>query len=151
MSETATLTIVRCSADRLIDLRHAVLRKGMPRETAIFPGDESETAIHIAATLGHEVVGCSSFHLNEWNGQPAYQLRGMATAESARRRGVGRAMLNFADSVLRKTGKSNQLWCNARLIAVPFYQSLGWVIVSDLFDIPTAGPHHRMTRTIPAK
>ena len=35
-----------------------------------------------------------------------------------------------------------------RAPAVPFYQRAGWTVVSDVFDIPTAGPHHRMTRDL---
>ena len=38
---------------------------------------------------------------------------------------------------------------NARIAAVPFYQSMGWKIVSELFDIPTAGMHHRMIKRMP--
>lgn len=148
MSIVSGLTIVRTDADRVIDLRHAELRQGLPRESAIFAGDESPDAIHIAAMIGDNVVGCATFHLNEWAGQPAYQLRGMATAESVRRRGVGRAMLMFAESLLREIGRSHQLWCNARTPAVPFYRSMGWTVVSNVFDIPTAGPHVRMTKLL---
>ncbi len=150
MKTTAAFTVERCTIDRLIDLRHAVLRQGLPRESAVFSGDESAGAVHIAAIAGGQVVGCASFHLNQWDGQPAYQLRGMATAETVRRRGAGREILHFAESLLREIGPTRQLWCNARVPAVPFYQSMGWEVMSEVFDIPLAGPHVRMSRTIPA-
>ena len=41
-----------------------------------------------------------------------------------------------------------QLWCNARTPAVGFYQRMGWAVVSDVFEIPTAGPHVRMTKRL---
>src|SRR5689334_20036248 len=94
------IEIVQTTLDRIIDLRHVILRTGLPREKAYFPGDELPTTLHVAAVRGDEVVGCASFHLNEWQELPAYQLRGMATAESTRRQGVGRRMLDFAEAEL---------------------------------------------------
>jgi len=40
------------------------------------------------------------------------------------------------------------LWCNARVPAVGFYESLGWRVVSERFEIPTAGPHVKMVRRL---
>jgi len=148
MNEPGPIRIIQTTIDRLIDLRHATLRQGLPRESAYFAGDESPDAVHIAAMLEEVVVGCASFHLNTWESRPAYQLRGMATADSIRRRGVGRAMLLFAEDLLKQEGATRQLWCNARVPAVPFYESMGWTVVSEVFDIPTAGPHVRMTKTV---
>ncbi len=145
---SADITVLETSADRLVDLRHAILRAGLPREEAIFPGDERPDSLHVAAVIGDEVVGCASFHLNTWQEKPAYQLRGMATSATSRRKGVGRAMLIFAEQRLLERAMTNQLWCNARVPAVPFYLSMGWAVVSEEFLIPTAGPHVRMTKTL---
>src|SRR4051812_40035800 len=94
------LRIVEVPPDRLIDLRHRILRAGLPREEAIFAGDEAPTSLHVAALNGDDVVGCATFHFNQWEGEPAYQLRGMATCDSVRRQGVGRAMLQFAEQAI---------------------------------------------------
>jgi hypothetical protein len=40
------------------------------------------------------------------------------------------------------------LWCNARVPAVPFYREMGWAVVSEPFEIPTAGPHVRMVKRL---
>jgi len=148
MSAEEKIVIAVTPVDRVIDLRHAVLRKGLPRDEAIFAGDELATSLHIAAETGGRVVGCATFHLNAWQGGPAYQLRGMATDESVRRRGVGRSMLLFAERELLARAMTHQLWCNARLPAVAFYQSMGWEGVSEVFEIPTAGPHVKMVRRL---
>ena len=71
----------------IIDLRHVVLREGLPRDAAIFEGDEAATSHHFAAFADGKCVGCATFHLNEWEGKPAYQLRGMATAPEFRSAG----------------------------------------------------------------
>ncbi len=40
------------------------------------------------------------------------------------------------------------LWANARKPAAEFYRKYGWEIVSEEFEIPTAGPHFRMVRRL---
>src|SRR5678815_18588 len=88
----------------IIDLRHVVLRQGLPREEAIFKGDEAPTSHHFAAFANGNCVGCATFHLNEWEGKPAYQLRGMATAPEFRSAGIGSALLDLAEQTLRSAG-----------------------------------------------
>lgn len=143
------LNVMPASAGEVIDLRHAVLRAGLPRETAIFPGDEEATALHFVARQsanGH-VVGCVTLHLNDWKGEPAYQLRGMAVDPQFQRRGVGRLLLHAVDAATRAPGSPTALlWCNARTPAIPFYAGHGWQAVSDVFDIPSAGPHVKMIK-----
>jgi GNAT superfamily N-acetyltransferase len=140
------IRIVQTTLERILDLRHRVLRAGLPPETAVFPGDELSTSVHVAAMVGDEVVGCASFHLNQWQGQAAWQLRGMATSDPVRRQGLGRKMLDFAEQELQSRHATKQLWCNARTPAVPFYEAMGWRVESDVFEIPTAGPHVKMSK-----
>src|SRR2546421_12182576 len=65
--------------EEIIPLRHRILRAGLPIEEAHFPGDRDPATCHVAAFDGSEAVGCATFVLNQWNGEPAWQLRGMAT------------------------------------------------------------------------
>ena len=134
--------------DRIIALRHAELRTGLGFETARFEGDDAPTTFHFGAFCGDELVGCASMMLNTYEGRPAYQLRGMATRRDLVRRGVGRALLALAERTVREQTAVRQLWCNARSPAVEFYRKQGWTIVSDLFEIPTAGPHYRMAKKL---
>jgi GNAT superfamily N-acetyltransferase len=64
------------------------------------------------------------------------------------RTGIGRALLRVAERELAAEGGPRLLWCNARLGAVGFYERLGWTVVSDVFDIPTVGPHRIMTSVL---
>ena len=141
--------IRRASIDEIIDLRHAILRHGLPRETANFPGDDAPTARHYAAVANNKIVGCATLHLNQWNGKPAWQLRGMATSPDFRGGGTGSALVAFFEAeILFDPAAPRQLWCNARVPAAGFYQKLGWQIESDVFDIPTAGPHVKMSKLL---
>jgi len=132
----------------IIDLRHVVLREGLPRSEAIFKGDELPTSQHFGAFADGSCVGCATFHLNQWEGKPAYQLRGMATAAGFRSGGIGTGLLKLAEETLRSAGPIRQLWCNARTPALNFYKKQGWKPLGEEFFIPTAGPHFRMTKTI---
>jgi len=170
-----SVVIRRSECFEIIDLRHRVLRAGLPREAAMFPGDELPGSFHFGAFIEAHAVECScdacvaidrrsseaatqasqlqnqesaiccaTFHLNSWQDKPAWQLRGMATDPAWAGRGIGSAVLKFAIETIRAASSVNLFWCNARLPAVPFYQRLGWAIASERFEIPTAGPHHRM-------
>lgn len=140
-------SIRRVRLDDVIDLRHQVLRQGLPRQAAVFEGDHNPGARHYGAFAGEQLIGCATLHLNRFEQQAAWQLRGMAVAEGLRSRGVGRQMLRFIDQDLTDS-PIRLLWCNARVPARAFYQKLGWEVVSEVFEIPTAGPHVRMVRRV---
>jgi len=138
----------RATLAEIFALRHAELRPGLPEETARFAADDEPGARHFGAFLPEGAcVGCASFVPRPWQGAPALQLRGMATRADLVRTGVGRALLRFAEEELAaERGARPLLWCNARVGAVGFYERLGWTVVSDVFDVPTVGPHRAMLR-----
>ena len=138
----------RATVSEILALRHAELRPGLPRATAEFDGDAKPTTRHFAAFAtrpGDVAIACASFMVEAYEGRAAYQMRGMATRADLARRGIGTALLRYAlaDLVLRDDARL--FWCNARVAAVPFYRRMGWDMASDVFDVPTVGPHHVMT------
>lgn len=141
----------RATRDEIIAVRHAELRPGFPLEAAIFEGDDAPTTFHFGAFMqaaGSENIGCASFMLNTWQGEPAYQLRGMATLASLVHHGIGRAVLEVAERTLLVDTPVRLLWANARVAAIAFYRKHGWTLASDVFDIPTVGPHYRIIRSL---
>jgi predicted GNAT family N-acyltransferase len=143
------LELRRARIEELVDLRHEVLRHGLPREAAIFDGDDAPTTRHYGAFDRGKAVGCATLMLNHWEGEPAWQVRGMATDARFRSRGLGAALLGMAEAELvGERSPVRLLWCNARVPAVRFYEKLGWAVRCEPFDIPTAGPHVKMTRRL---
>lgn len=142
-----SIKIRQVNVAEIIDLRHRILRAGLPRSTAIFPGDEDAAAIHLAAFDGDQLLGCATLHRST-NG--AYQLRGMAVDSARQRTGVGQLLLAEAERRALANGASS-IWANCRAPAVPFYEKNGWNIISDEFIIETAGPHFKMTKSLTAK
>jgi len=134
----------RATHEEVIDLRHRVLRAGLPRESAIFDGDTFPNTVHVIASKNNQIVACATFLLNTYENRPAWQLRGMAVDETVRGTGIGAALLQFGIQMLLEISPVCEFWCNAREPAVKFYERQGWKIVSDRFEVPTADPHFRM-------
>jgi len=135
----------------LLDLRHAVLRQGLPREEAFFSGDDAPTTRHYGGFVGDVAAVCATMLASEWEREQAWQLRGMATLPEYRGKGLGRAILAELEAGFDSggvAGAGTLLWCNARVPAVGFYQAMGWQVVSGQFDIPTAGPHMKMIKRL---
>lgn len=140
------------TVEETIPLRHAILQAGLPREMAIFPGDDAPATRHFGAFLDGQLVGVATMHYVPLLDQPehegsAYQVRGMATTEFARGRGVGSALLAACIEEAGRQGAS-WIWCNARTPAAGFYARHGFKVTGGVFDIPTAGPHYRMLRAL---
>jgi GNAT superfamily N-acetyltransferase len=132
--------------EEILDLRWTILRAGLPRESANFEGDDEPTTHHFAAVNGRELLGCATFLQRPFNDQPGWQLRGMAVRADQQSGGIGKRLLEFAESFVLSKGYSNLLWCNARVPASSFYVRRGWTIVGEPFEIPTAGPHVKMMK-----
>lgn len=151
-----TLTFIRCEIADIIQLRYDILCSHRPFVEAQFEGDDSATTLHFGAflTTAHEDpntqpanLACVTYMLNEWQDQPAWQLRGMAVREDCAKQGIGTQLIQFAEPTLRAASTTQTLWCNARVPAIPFYERLGWSIASDEFVVPNYGPHQKMTAT----
>ena len=109
-----------------------------------------KNTFHLGVVLEKNIVSCSTFYPEQTDKMPsknAYRLRGMATDSSYLRKGYGDQIMQEAYHIL-KSKECDLLWCNARLIAVPFYQSVGFQEVGELFDIPEIGPHYYMYKRI---
>ncbi len=135
----------RASLDEILALRHAVLRPGLPLDAAAFDGDDAPGSHHFGAFDGPEAIGCLSFMRRDRDGA-AHQLRGMATAPAVRGAGIGRLLLGFGEEALLAETGIRGLWCNARVESVGFYERLGWVVVSEVFEVAGVGPHRVMVR-----
>jgi len=95
-----------------------------------------------------EPVACASFMLNLWLEEPAWQLRGMAITGELQNRGIGKSLLSYAEETIATSTGTRLFWCNAREPAVPFYLKQSWRVESEIFDIPTAGPHRKMAKRL---
>ncbi len=151
MSDADALVIRPAPLEQTLDLRYELLLAvldGWPREEAQFPGDDDAQTTHFGAYLGDRHVGCATLKTGDWEGDPAWQLRGMATTPDVRGRGVGGRLLEHVEQYVVTEADCDIIWCNARGPAVGFYERFGWNVVSEEFDVPRAGPHFRMVKPL---
>jgi ribosomal protein S18 acetylase RimI-like enzyme len=119
-------------------------------------GDDDPAAVHLAARLPDgTVVGACVLLARAYPERPArrgtWQLRGMATAEGLRGRGIGTAMLAAAARQVRARGGS-LLWCDAREGAIGFYAAHGFTVEGEQFAHAETGiTHLHMWRELPGR
>lgn len=131
-------------------LRLQVLRPGGTLADCHFPSDGVDGAFHIGSFMDGHCVAVGSFSPEQHAalaGKTPYRLRGMATAPHVRGKGAGRVLLQLAMEELTGRG-SDLLWCNAREVAIPFYQRMGFIGIGPMFHLPGIGPHQVMYRSI---
>ena len=105
--------------------------------------DEATDTIHFVAFAADTPFGCVSL-LNEPVHECELRIRWLAVDENQRRNGTGNKLVNACLQKAQDLG----IWCNVRLQAVKLYEHLGFVKISELFELPEIGPHFLM-RHIP--
>ena len=130
-------------AEDVLPIRNEVLREGrLTLNECRFLTDQIEGAFHLGYFENGKLVCVASFHPQQFGAYmgKGYQLRGMATIENHRTKGIGKRVLRFGIEHLRSQNV-NYVWCNARINAIKFYQEKGFKAISDEFEVPGIGPH----------
>lgn len=142
--------INKVDAEKIRPLRHSELRKGQDYSTTSYMKDYEEGTFHMACIVDDKIVTCATFYAQtsmKIKSNNAYRLRGMATDSSFQRKGYARNLMVESFKELKKRD-CDMVWCNARLVAVNFYKSVGFKIIGELFDIEAIGPHYYMYKEI---
>jgi ribosomal-protein-alanine N-acetyltransferase len=150
MKTQLQVEINKVDAEKIRPLRHSELRKGQDFSTTSYLKDYEEGTFHMACIVDDKIVTCATFYAQtsiKIKSNKAYRLRGMATDSQFQRKGYARNLMIESFKELKKRN-CDMVWCNARLVAVSFYESLGFKIKGDLFDIAEIGPHYYMYKEI---
>lgn len=121
---------------QMVELRNEILRKPLglvfdPEELA----RENEDIL-IAAFEEDKMLGCCL--LTKVDNQ-CVRLRQMAVQNNLQGKGIGSAMMNYAENVARDAGY-NKVIMDARKTAIGFYEKLGYKVTSNEFEEITI--HH---------
>lgn len=153
MATQRTITVERVPVEETYPLRAHVLRNGGPPEAAKLPGDDQpEVATYAARDAEGTIIGCVGLFPEPCPDLPdragrGWRIRGMATADGWRGRGIGARVLAAAlDHVAARDG--GLVWCNARTPAATFYARAGFVTIGEPWEDPEIGPHVRMWREV---
>jgi len=144
------IKIKTISSKETLTVRHPVLRNGKPIDSCKFDGDDLPTTFHLGAFYNDKLVGVvtilkknnkSFFKKNQ------FQLRGMAVLKQYQGQGIGAVLVKQSEEWIVEQ-KGSLIWLNARLVAVSFYEKLGYTISSKKFEIPLVGVHYTMTKIL---
>lgn len=142
------VVVKEVSAEETYNIRLETLRKGidLPIE---FAGDFDVDTFHLGVFENDDLKGISSFMktTNVLFNATQYQLRGMATLPSARGKGYGKLMLQYAINHLKEK-QITTLWCNAREEALDFYNKVGFLKKGGAFEIQQIGVHYKLYKNI---
>lgn len=151
------MTIQTISLEQTLPLRQKYLRPSLELAQCLLPEDDNPAACHFGAFQEESLVGvCSIYpagfpHLVQKPKQviaqnTSWRLRLMATEESVRHQGFGKALILAVETFLQSQN-GDLLWCHARASAISFYEVLGFAILGDVFDVEGIGPHVLMFKT----
>ena len=108
--------------------------------------DEQEGTFHVGALKDGEVVSIGTFLIQKnekFKQEKQYRLRAMATSPNVRGQKFGKKVIDFALKEL-KNRNIEVLWCDARKVALGFYEKMGFTIIGGYYDVPKIGPHKLM-------
>lgn len=163
-------SIALVPAEAVRPLRQVVLRPGQAPEESVYDGDDHPLAVHAAIVAGGSptadcVIAAGSLFPEDpprWLAQEAghpfgeaggggrwWRIRGMATADGHRGRGLGAGVLGALLGQVAAHG-GGAVWCNARVPAVSLYVRAGFHPAGEVFVLPDIGPHQAMWRAVPA-
>ncbi len=112
--------------------------------------DDLESTFHVGAYKNEELVSIGTFLLQnneKFKELKQYRLRAMATSPKVRGENFGKKIIEFAINELQKRNVE-LLWCDAREIALGFYEKMGFKTVGDFYDVPQIGLHKLMYKKI---
>ena len=149
-------TVKRIEAKATHGPRHAVLWPHLSRAAdCTIAEDEDAGTIHLGVFLADDLVGvCSLFAQRPERFSDALpanvrlcRLRVMGILPEVRGRGAGVALVDRAIEEARGAG-AKFLWCDAREIALGFYEKLSFKFVSEAYNVPGIGLHRMMARRL---
>ncbi len=144
------VTIKQITSLETRPLRKELLRPNWSLEDLFYNGDDDTNTYHVGAFIDEKLVSIASVYniaKPDSKDEFSWQLRGMAVLQNMQGQGIGKLTLdNCIEYIKAKNGKL--LWCNARIKAVEFYKSFGFIITSKEFEIDDIGIHYIMEKIL---
>lgn len=127
----------------MVQLRNEVLRR--PLGMLLTP-DELEMekeSILIGAFEDEKILGCCMLIRS---GNKEIRLRQLAVLNNLQGKGIGKALLQFAENIARDSGHK-KMTMHARKTSVPFFEKLGYRVCGDEF-LEITIPHFDMEKDL---
>lgn len=128
---------------KMISLRENILRKPLGLTFSPEELESEKKDILIAAFEEERMVACCVLTVEDG---ASVRLRQMAVAGEVQGKGVGRALIFFAENVARDRGYK-KVTMHARKTAIGFYEKMGYSVSGPEFDEVTI-PHFTMEKSL---
>lgn len=128
---------------QMVKLRDDMLRKPLGLGFSPQELEQEKDNMFIAAFEDEDMLGCCM--LVEENAETV-RLRQMAVLNDLQGKGIGRALMGFAENLARDRGYKI-LSMHARKNAIGFYEKMGYTVASDEFKEVTI-PHYVMEKKL---
>ncbi len=128
---------------KMVILRKSILRAPLGLTFTEEELDEEKEDILLGCFDDDTLEGCCILTKVE---EGVLKLRQMAVIDGLQGKGIGRALMNFAETIA-KDAKFNKIVMNARASAVGFYEKLDYTISSDQF-LEVTIPHFEMEKKL---
>lgn len=129
--------------NQMIDLRMQILRAPLGLTFSKEDLEKEKEDILLGCFDEEKLEGCCLLTEIE---PGTVKLRQMAVLDGLQGKGIGRALMSFAENVARDAGYK-KLTMHARKTAVGFYEKLGYYVCSDEFEEVTV-PHYIMEKKL---
>lgn len=129
--------------EQMLMLRNNILRKPLG---LAFSQDELETEkhhMHMAAFEDDQILGCCMLVEED---PETVRLRQMAVVNDVQGKGIGRALMQFAENLARDRGY-HRITMHARKAAIGFYEKMGYKKIGDEF-LEITIPHYVMEKEL---
>jgi len=127
----------------MLSLRDEILRKPLGLSISTEDLDKEKEDILIAAFDDDVILGCCLLTQTSYD---TVKLRQMAVRNNLQGKGIGQAIMNFAETLARDKGYK-KLTMHARDTAIGFYERCGYKVKGDQF-IEVSVPHHVMEKKL---
>ena len=128
---------------QMVQLRNDILRKPLGLSFTPEELEKEKGEILIGAFEEEKMLGCCMLITED----PAtVRLRQMAVLNNLQGKGIGKALMQFAENIARDRGY-RRMTMHARQTAIGFYEKLGYQISGDRFE-EVSIPHYIMEKVL---
>ena len=128
---------------QMVDLRFLILRKPLGLKFTEDELEKEKTDILIGCFDDERMEGCCLLTQTE---PGVVRLRQMAVISGLQGKGLGRALMIFAENIARDRG-FKKIAMHARKSALGFYEKLGYKVTGDEF-LEVTVPHYLMEKNL---
>lgn len=128
---------------QMVQMRNDILRKPLGLSFSTEELEKEKNEVLIGAFEEEKMLGCCMLVRED---SKSCRLRQMAVLNNLQGKGIGRALMHFAENIARDLGYK-KIIMHARKTAIGFYEKLGYAVIGEEF-LEVTLPHYVMEKKL---